>query len=373
MDTDQALKGLAPLMRRRALSLAGGKEMRASGRFVPFPLFLGGRQIGTMEVRFLLHDRDKVFVHRSGKFLALSFLLMGGVAVLGSFLAARRLTSPIKALARRTRAIVDGDLAEPIPVKSMDEIGKLTLAFNEMAADLQVQESLRRKLISNVAHELRTPLAAMRAELEAMIDDVIPSDGEGIRSLHEETSRLAVILDGIDDLTKAQASPLSLNRSNVDLIPILQNIRDRFQAAARDKGVAIALEGPDRVEAWVDAEKLGQIIVNLVSNAVRAVPDGGVVTLKASQGSKGTLIEVVDNGEGIAENNLPHVFERFYRGKDGGLGLGLSIVKELVDAHGGRIDIESEEGAGTTVRVVLPEERTMARGKEKGEGRRDKE
>jgi len=356
MDTDRALEGLAPLMRRRVLSLAGDPGLPAPGEFIPYPLFLGGEQIGTMDIRFLGHDRSGIFVRRSGKFLALSFLIMGGLAVLGSFLASRRLTRPIKTLVLRTRAIIQGNLADRIPVTSVDEIGKLTLAFNEMAADLEIQESLRRKLISNVAHELRTPLAAMRAELEAMIDGVVSVGEDQVRSLHEETSRLAFILDGIDDLTQAQASSLSLERKEIVLGPFFTDIVGRFRASAGDKGVEIMIEADrDRV-AWADPDRLSQIIINLVSNAIRATGSGGVITLTAAEEQGGSVIEVRDTGKGIPESEISHIFERFHRGPEGGLGLGLAIVRELVEAHGGRIEVQSEEGKGTTVRVIIPRE-----------------
>jgi len=355
MDTDRAVEGLSRLMRRRVISLGGGGAS-PSGEFIPYPLFLGGERIGTVNIRFFGHDRSAVFVERSGKLLLLSFLIMGGLVLVLSFLASRRLAAPIRALSSRAKAIAEGDLAEKIPVTSSDEIGKLTSVFNEMTARLQTQESLRRKLISNVAHELRTPLAAIRAELEAMLDGVQPIGEDQVRSLHEETGRLAFILDGIDDLTQAQASSLSLARKKVFLGPFFREIIQRFQVKAAEKGVRIETgAGPD-LAAWADPDRLSQIVINLVSNALRAAPAGSSVILKASQGEEGTLIEVADEGAGIPPDALPHIFERFYKGPGGGLGLGLSIVKELVDAHQGRIEVESEAGKGTRAKVTLPGE-----------------
>jgi two-component system sensor histidine kinase BaeS len=239
-------------------------------------------------------------------------------------------------------------------VVSGDEIGTLTTAFNDMVSDLELQEELRRKLIANVAHELRTPIAAMRAELEAMLDEVLPLDKDQVGSLHEETGRLAFILDGIDSLTQAQASSLSLNRQVINVVPLMKNIADRFQARALEEGVSFEVLGGKETVAWVDPERLSQIIINLVGNAMRATPEGGTVTLTAREKADGVEVEVRDTGGGIPVEVLPRIFERFFRGVDGGLGLGLPIVKELVDAHEGEIEVESEVGKGTVVKVLLP-------------------
>lgn len=356
LGTDGALEGLLPLMRRRVLSFQR-EPSPIRDEFIPYPLFLGGERIGTVKVAFVENDRSGLFIQRSGKFLLLSFLILGGLTLFLSFSASRRLAAPIRALSSRARDLTEGKRVERVPVKSADEIGQLTRVFNDMAANLQIQENLRRKLVSNVAHELRTPLAAMRAELEAMIDGVEPTGEDQLRSLYEETGRLAFLLDGIDDLTQAQASSLNLERREMDVMPLLGNIRDRFAVSAREKGVKVVLEGGKPVHARADADKLSRILINLVSNALRATGEGGQVTLRAEAGKKGTSIEVADTGGGISVEDMPHILERFFKGKGGGLGLGLSIVKELVDAHEGRIEVRSEAGKGTTVTVTLPGEK----------------
>jgi len=354
IDADRALDRLTPLMQRRVLSLMGSTVDLPEGEFYTYPLFLGGENIGMVEASFLAHDRSGFFVRRSNKFLLMSFLIMGGIAVIASLVASRRLTDPLKALLEHTKAIRRGDLGQRTKVRGKDEIAGLSRAFNEMADDLQLQDSLRRKVIANVAHELRTPIAAMRGELEAMIDGVLPTGTDQVRSLNEEIKRLGTILDGIDDLTQAQASSLDIARRNMNVSNVLENIRDRFGAMAEEKGVRIVLGKGDDIQAWADADKVSQILVNLVSNALRYTQAGGTVTLGAAGEKDGTIIEVSDTGAGISGEDLPHIFERFFKGEEGGLGLGLSIVKELVDAHGGRIEVDSEVGKGTTVTVILP-------------------
>jgi two-component system sensor histidine kinase BaeS len=354
MDTQQALEDLPPFMARRVLSLVEGEPLTGIGEFFPYPLFLGGKRVGTLDVKILAHDRGLLFAQRSNRFLIISFLMMGGIAILASLFVSRRLTLPLKRLVEHTRAIRRGELGSRSDITSNDEIGNLSHAFNEMADDLELQESLRRKLIANVAHELRTPLAAMRGELEGMIDGVLVADKDQMRSLHEETGRLGTILDGIDDLTQAQASSLTLEKRDVELKTFLGNIGDRFGAWAEEGGVKVGLVVEDGAVVWADPDRLSQIVINLLSNAIKATPAYGTVTLKAGTDGDMSFIEVSDSGKGISDEEIPHIFERFFRGTGGGLGLGLTIVRELVDAHGGEITVHSRVGEGTSVRVTLP-------------------
>ena len=354
MDTQQALEDLPPFMARRVLSLVEGELLTGTGEFSPYPLFLGGKRVGTLDVKILVHDRGLLFAQRSKRFLVISFLMMGGIAILASLFVSRRLTLPLKRLVEHTRAIRRGELGSRADITSSDEIGQLSHAFNEMADDLELQESLRRKLIANVAHELRTPLAAMRGELEGMIDGVLVADKDQILSLHEETGRLGTILDGIDDLTQAQASSLTLEKRDVELTAFFGNIKDRFGALAEEEGVKVGLVVEEGAVVWADPDRLSQIVINLLSNAVKATPADGTVTLKAGTDGDMSFIEINDSGKGISDEEIPHIFERFFRGTGGGLGLGLTIVRELVDAHGGEITVHSKVGEGTSVRVTLP-------------------
>ena len=355
MDTRQALEDLPPFMARRVSSLLREEPLTGEGEFSPYPLFLGGELIGTMEVKTRPQDRGLLFVQRSNRFLAISFMIMGGIAFLASLFISRRLTLPLKKLVYQTQAIRRGQLDSRTQIFSSDELGKLSYAFNEMANDLELQESLRRKLIANVAHELRTPLAAMRGELEGMIDGLLPSDIKQLRSLYDETGRLRDMLDGIDDLTQAQASALNLEMHSIDLATFLDNIRERYRARAGEKDIKIGVEVEPDTTVRADPERLSQVVINLLENAVRATPEKGAVTVRAGRFEKGTFIEVSDTGRGISADELPFIFERFFSGTGGGLGLGLTIVRELVDAHGGEITVHSEEGKGARVKVTLPD------------------
>jgi two-component system sensor histidine kinase BaeS len=223
-----------------------------------------------------------------------------------------------------------------------------------MAGSLEVYESLRRKLTANIAHELRTPLSAMQGELEAMIDGLIKTDAEHLLSLHEETGRLKKLIEGIEELSKAEASVLEMKRQKIDLKPFLSNMQERFARLFSDKGVGLQLACEDDLTMYADPDKVSQIVINLLSNAMRVTDKGGRVTIKAGKKGDEHFIEVADTGSGIRQEDLPFVFERFYRAHEGGLGLGLAIAKELADAHGGRIEVVSEFGKGSSFTFIIP-------------------
>jgi two-component system sensor histidine kinase BaeS len=352
-DTETALASLSPLMKRRGLAALQARQ-RPPPQYVPYPLFLAGSRIGLLEVRRLELRKGTVFVERSNRFLLGSLLIMGVVALALSAVASRRLTRPLKQLASAAAAISEGDLSSRVPVSQRDEIGALAGTFNRMAHALQGVEQLRKKLLANVAHELRTPLGAMRAELEGMMDGLIPTGREQLQSLHDETGRLRRMLDEMEDLAHAQASALTISKRPVSLGPLLHDIVERARVNALDKDVHLALECDDRLVIQADPDKLGQIVLNVVDNAVKAVAAGGTVTVRASAGTGEVVVAVEDDGIGIDPADLAFIFERFYRRSEGGLGIGLAIVKELVEAHGGRIDVRSERGQGSVFTLHFP-------------------
>ena len=355
MDTKKALGSLSPLIKKRVVPVSEFRSAGArSGGFVPYPLFLRGKEIGRIEVKFLRPVKEDLFVERSNRFLILSLTGLGGIAILLSIVFSRRLTTPLKRLAAAAESISKGDLGERVEVSGDDELSSLTRAFNAMAEALEVQESLRKRIISNAAHELRTPLGAIRGELEGMIDGLIPVDREQLQSLHEEIGRLGNILAGVEELSQAEASVLSLNREHIDMNAFLKNIFERFRKLFLDKGISAELQCDDELRLNADPDRLSQVIVNLLDNALKATGENGYIRLKAAQGEHHVAIEVEDSGCGIEEKDLPFIFERFYRSSGGGLGLGLTIVREIVEAHGGKIEVRSEPGRGSVFTVYLP-------------------
>jgi len=355
-DTEAAFNSLSPPVKERVLAFYGHRMQNAPGEYLSYPLTLGGRDFGSMEARILPPKKEAVFVERSNRFLLLSVILTGGIAIVLGIVFSRRLTRPIGELTRAASQIAEGSLETRVRRTSRDEIGTLSDTFNKMADNLYRQEMLRQKLTSNIAHELRTPFSAIRGELEGMLDGFVPMEKESLQSLYSEIGRLMKILDAVEDLSQAEASGLHLEKRKLELKTFLENIVERYRWGFQDKGVELTLECPAGLTLNADPDKLSQVIINLLSNAMRATGSGGGVVVSASRmGREEVAIACSDSGCGIAGEDLPYVFERFYRGGQGGLGLGLTIVKELVEAHGGRVEAESRPGEGSRFTVVLPD------------------
>jgi two-component system sensor histidine kinase BaeS len=354
MDTERAINAQSQAVVRRVIALSDFDARRTGEKFVPYPLFLGGEQIGHLEVSLLSPRKEGVFVARSDRLLLVSLLVLGGFAIIFSVFFSRRLTFPIKGLTRAATDISGGNLKSRVKISGNDEIAQLSDAFNRMAQSLEIQESLRRKLTTNIAHELRTPISAIRGELEAMIDGLIPFDKEHLQSLYVEIGRLRKIIEGIEELSQAEASSRYLRKTIFPLYPFLEGISGRFGMLFAEKGVGIELSCDEKLTINADPDRLSQIIINLLSNALKATESGGNVMITANEGPTGTVIEVGDSGSGIADEDIPFIFERFYRGAKGGLGIGLTIVRELIEAHGGTITARSDAGKGAVFTLTFP-------------------
>ena len=354
IDTEEAINKLSPLMQRRIMATSEIELLKQKGDFSPYPLFLSGKEIGSLEVRFLRHEKEFVFIKRSNKFLLFSLFAVGGAVVLFSIVFSRKLTNPIKKLDFAAKAISEGDLKKRVTIPGGDEISRLSETFNRMAENLERQESLRKKLISNVAHELRTPITAIKGEVEGMMDGLVPADKEHLNSLYEEINRIKKILEGIEDLSQAEAGALWLRKQKIQLKPFLNSIVERFSRLFFDKGITFEFSNNEEIVMNADPDRMSQIIVNLLSNALKATEKGRNIWMKTGKKDSGVFIEIGDTGHGIRSEDLPFIFERFYKVSDGGLGIGLSIAKELAEAHGGKIETKSVYGKGSTFTVFIP-------------------
>jgi two-component system sensor histidine kinase BaeS len=354
IDSAEAVTALTPLMRKRVLDATGYNPGLVKGAAVPYPLYLRGEEIGHLEARLLEQVKEDYFVRSSNRVLLISVTILGLVSISAGVIASRRLARPILELVDASGDIADGNLSRRVTNAGHDEIGRLSQSFNRMAHHLEAQEKLRRTLLSNAAHELRTPLAIISGELEGMLDGVLPTDQSALQSLHDEARRLTAILDGVDELSRAEASVLNLHKDTFVLKPYLRTIAGRFERIFAEKHAILLLDCPDTLTVTADPDRLSQILINLISNSIKALDTGGRVDIRASSDSDGVSLEIIDTGCGIAAESLPHVFERFYKGKNGGLGVGLAIVHELVTAHDGTVSVTSVPDAGTSVRVVLP-------------------
>ncbi|MFF5156380.1 ATP-binding protein [Streptomyces sp. NPDC000348] len=295
-------------------------------------------------------------------------------AILGALLLSRAVLRPVRAMTLAAKGLGEGDLERRVPVSGRDEIAQLGGAFNRMADSLQAGEERQRRLIGDIAHELRTPLANLRGYLEALRDDVVEPTPELLASLHEEAMLQQRIVDDLQDLALAEAGALTYHPTEVDLAELLEAARTAHHAQAEAAGVALEVEAAGPAFVTADPDRLRQVVGNLVGNALRATAAGGSVTLALVPRRELAVVEVRDTGRGIAEKDLPHLFDRFWRADasrgraTGGSGLGLSIARQIVTDHRGTIEVRSTVGAGTTFTVVLPMAPGGGRQEEAGPG-----
>ncbi|HEY0606167.1 MAG TPA: ATP-binding protein [Herpetosiphonaceae bacterium] len=301
------------------------------------------------------------FISAVNHSLILAVTVAGLMSLVLTLVFSRRILQPIETLTAAAREMEKGDLSQRVQVRSKDEIGQLTHAFNAMVDGLEHVEQLRRNMVSDVAHELRTPLTNIRGYLEAMRDGVADPTPRLIGSLHEEALLLNRLIDDLQELALVEAGQLSLVAQRVSLSEIVEKATSAVELELIDKGLTLRCDIPaDLPPIEVDPERIGQVIRNLLNNAMRHTPAGGTISITAVAADSEILVEVRDTGSGIAPEHLPYIFERFFRADrsrnraTGGAGLGLTIVKQLVKAHGGRIWAESTRGLGTVFTFALP-------------------
>lgn len=343
-----------------------GQRLSARELSAALPIIVDGRPVGLLSAtggvaRF--SALEETFLSTVNQALLAAALLAGLAAVALSLLLARRLSAPLVSMTQAAQAMAQGRLDQRVSVQSADEIGQLAGAFNTMASSLERGETLRRNLVADVAHELRTPIAVLRADLEAIQDGVYPPTPQRMTALREEVDLLARLVADLQELSLAEAGQLALERRPVDLAALCRQVATGMAAQAGARGVRLELGRTDQAISNVDPDRLGQVLRNLVSNALRYTPAGGAVTLecvRAGDGARRATLAVRDAGAGIAAEDLPHVFDRFYRGEKsraratGGAGLGLAIARQLVEVQGGAIRAESTLGQGSVFYVELP-------------------
>ena len=265
------------------------------------------------------------------------------------------LSRPLKKMKDAVVTMANRDFSVRLPVTSRDEIGSLSESFNFMAEALQREEAIRKHLTSNIAHELRTPLSILKANVEAMLDGVIKDNASGIANIGMEVEKLIRLVQGIEDITKAEASFfIKKDYVMLELRDFISTILRKMAPLASSKGLELQLSESRDISVHTDAEKLELILQNILSNAIKNTQHG-VISLDCGAEGDMFFVRVKDTGAGIERDKLELIFRRFYHGADSiGLGLGLSIVKELLDVMGGRIDVESSPGEGTSFTIWLP-------------------
>jgi signal transduction histidine kinase len=275
-------------------------------------------------------------------------------------LLAHGMTFPLRQMVAAARAMAHGDYSRRVTATSRDEVGELARAFNSMAAELEQVERVRRDLVANASHELRTPIGALRARLENLVDGVEAADDQVLGDLLAQVERLGDLVEQLLDLSKLESGAVLLERSSVDVGRLLETVAQDWETRATERDVALVVDVDTAQPVLGDEPRLRQVLDNLVANAVRHSPTGGRVVLRAGSHDGVARLEVEDEGAGIRPDETERVFERFYRSDrarstdDGGSGLGLAIARWIVDLHGGSIEVDPSCPSGCRIVVELP-------------------
>ncbi len=324
---------------------------------------LMGSDASTMELDLFAGFRDAVT-----EALALSMAAAFVAALVLSLFISRQVVAPVQEMVIASQHIAGGHYGERVGVpgsgkgEELDELGRLAQSFNQMADSLQQTETLRMELIGNVAHELRTPLSSIQATMEGLIDGVLPADAETYQLVHQEAARLQRLIRDLQELSRVETIAVEHKPRPTQVPTLVETVVLRLGRQFEDKGVSLEVDiAPDLPPVQADEDRIGQVLLNLVGNALQYTPAGGRVSIRARREGQTVFLVVQDTGIGIAPEHLPHIFERFYRvdksrsRAGGGSGIGLTIAQRLVEAHGGRIRAASDgPGRGSTFSFTLP-------------------
>lgn len=338
----------------------------AEGDFVShrYELEQGGSLIGYVDIcyysPYYLNETDFHFLESMNKILFWVgiFLLTGAVSA--GLLLAGRISKPISRTIDMTKEISEGNYSirfeQDVKTKELHELKE---SVNQMAESLTQQENLRKRLTTDVAHELRTPLTNVSTYLEAMIEGVFTPTEERLQLLYDELKRITVIVTELEQLRQVESENLKMCKEPVNLLNLAEVVRNSFEQELREKQLTCILKG-EPVIVVGDKNKLHQVVFNLMSNAIKYSFSGGEICIFVENAGKKAVFTITDQGIGIPKEDLPLIFERFYRTdisrnrKTGGVGIGLTIVKSIVQAHGGTVTVESRQGKGSSFRIVLP-------------------
>lgn len=329
-----------------------------------FPISLGNETIGILKTGYLgpfyFNDDDLTFINTLNRvFVIIGLLSLIFAFILGAIMS-KRISKPISNVIDKAHQLSEGKYGDIILTSSnTKEINSLIESVNSLADTLKKQEELRKRLTQDVAHELRTPLTSVQGHMEAMIDGIWEADKERLQSCYDEILRIKRLIGSIESLTRIESENLKLNKEKFDVSRLIQSIINNFEKDLETKNVKIHFENM-RNDITADKDKLSQVFINLISNALKYTEPGGDIYISVT--NKDNIIKLViqDNGIGISDEDLPYIFERFYRTdksrskETGGIGIGLTIVKTIVNAHNGTITVESKKNEGTKFTIQLP-------------------
>jgi signal transduction histidine kinase len=337
-----------------------------SKNMMEVPYTAAGETQGYLRLTYILdnNELDPAYMEfqKTSEFRSkLLFSVVVFVSVLFSYAIARGLSKHLKNVYDLANQISLGKRDITIPVKGPEEVRRLAATLNEMSKELKKQEDWRHHLMEDLAHELRTPLTSLLSQIEAIVDGVYEADNERMQDIYEELIRLSRLVNDLERLSEAEGARFTMNIRRTNMVQLAKRVYSNYLPVARSKSIKLNFESANvPCYAEVDRDKIVQVISNLVLNAIKYTPEGGKVTLGVDWNVNETIIYCEDNGMGISEQDLPYIFNRLYRADksrsrfSGGVGLGLSIAKALVEAHDGKIEAESQLGKGSRFTVTLP-------------------
>jgi len=322
---------------------------------------MGGNASGMMGIN------ETAYLDSVGRSLWIAGGIAVAVAVLIAIIFSRQITAPLRKLSTAVGKVAQGDLSCRVPIGSVDEVGTLSNTFNCMVESLDQNQESRRKLMGDLAHEMSTPLSVIQSNLEGMLDGVVDKSPETISSLHQESLLLSRLVKDLRTLAQAEAGRLNLSLVPNDLGELISSVVTATKAEADVKHISLSLKiEPKLPLAMIDPDRVSQVVTNLLSNALRYSSEGDSISVSIGKDNESgkrdgqLLVSVADTGQGISEEDLPHIFDRYYRGAQknekrvGGSGIGLTVVKELVEAHKGKVWVTSAENKGSRFLFTLP-------------------
>ena len=350
----------------RANDVLGSVDVKEDGSNVASaPIMVDGEKVGTVLVRVpgsetLLTKFDEDFRDKSYNAMIFAAVIALIIAMVMGAIFARTIAAPVKKITNAAKALKEGDYSARTGMAGSDEIARLGNMFDLMADSVESNRKLERRLVTDVAHELRTPLMAIQSTVEAMIDGVFKPDAERLETLNSEVQRLSRLVDALLKLSRLESRTKPIEQKKVDLTEMLSSVVQTHQAYIHDAGLNLEFEHDPHVYVFGDADLLRQATANLISNAVRYTPEGGTITIMARKGDLMGQIVVKDTGIGLTPEEAKLVFQRFWRADSGraratgGLGIGLSVVKEIVEQHNGWVRVEGRPNEGACFTIYIP-------------------
>lgn len=350
----------------RANDVLGSVDVKEDGSNVASaPIMVDGEKVGTVLVRVpgsetLLTKFDEDYRDKSYNAMIFAAVIALIIAMVMGAIFARTIAAPVKKITNAAKALKEGDYSARTGMTGSDEIARLGNMFDLMADSVESNRKLERRLVTDVAHELRTPLMAIQSTVEAMIDGVFKPDAERLETLNSEVQRLSRLVDALLKLSRLESRTKPIEQKKVDLTEMLSSVVQTHQAYIHDAGLNLEFEYDPHVYVFGDADLLRQATANLISNAVRYTPEGGTITIMARKGDLMGQIVVKDTGIGLTPEEAKLVFQRFWRADSGraratgGLGIGLSVVKEIVEQHNGWVRVEGRPNEGACFTIYIP-------------------